>query len=373
MKKNGFKEATKKIKENYLCSMIAKATEYSVDSLNEKEMNEINSLISQLNAKTLSLVYSQFVINIMNKGISQDSAKWIEKICLKELPSSIFIPYQTSHLKQSFKDSSQTPLAFILTKASSEQASLFFSLYQDLINTIVEKTKFDTQELIYSIQEISLVDCSYTKEVIKKILLKNQSLLNDKNKKDIAIMLLNQEGAKSFNQYKNIIENKNISSTKIFEILALLDAQNIYQDKEAMSNIFFPDLLLDNCTERSRIELSINLGVKNLVSFIKLANLNEQEVKNYFFNKQKHGYNIDFESVSMSKIVQSFSTPLKDQYTYKTIELINFYNKVAKELNFNTYSVKSINTYEAFLTLFEKINLEVSLSKPQTPNKKVKI
>ena len=282
MKKNGFKEATKKIKENYLCSMIAKATEYSVDSLNEKEMNEINSLISQLNAKTLSLVYSQFVINIMNKGISQDSAKWIEKICLKELPSSIFIPYQTSHLKQSFKDSSQTPLAFILTKASSEQASLFFSLYQDLINTIVEKTKFDTQELIYSIQEISLVDCSYTKEVIKKILLKNQSLLNDKNKKDIAIMLLNQEGAKSFNQYKNIIENKNISSTKIFEILALLDAQNIYQDKEAMSNIFFPDLLLDNCTERSRIELSINLGVKNLVSFIKLANLNEQEVKNYF-------------------------------------------------------------------------------------------
>lgn len=394
-KTTSFKDATKKIKENYISSIIIKATEYSMDSLSIEEINEVEGLIAKLNNKTSNLVYSQFVGNIAKKGIQPESYKWLEKIAPQKLDDFVFViesvalsqnQFKPSKNEKSFpfplkredsveKDIAQNPFNIILKRAEKEEESLFFPMYKNFLNVMVEKTKVEPQDFISLIQGFIDVQCSYTKEVLKKLLNKHHHELSDEIKHDVALVILeNENPSMLYRQYKTIHENGiEHNSSKLIELLKIINCSHILENNKIMPQFLFPCQYQSKDNDRCYLDEKISFP--SLLKFIDLAKLTENEVKEHVFISPSQSMNEDKMKVSFKKNIENLKNTNRNISTFalnNNYLMIEIYNKIAKKFNFNKILPPLSNAVEERVALLEKINLETSIQS-NTASKKIKI
>jgi hypothetical protein len=389
-----FKDATKKIKDNYIAAIITKASEYNIDDLDKEEMNEINNLISQLNNRTQNLVYSQFILNIVKKGVKPDSYKWLEKIAPQKLDTFIFSPESSTLLQKnkstkkidsSFpfpvkpreiieKNIAENPFAVILEKTEKEEQSLFYSMYKNLLHVMIDKTPIESKEASYFIKDFIHCECSYTHEVLKKLLIKNSSNFDDEAKKDIAYVILgNQSASNIYKQYRlNQETTTNKNNSRLMELLKIINCEHMIVDKNIVAQFLFPRHYENDMNNLSYVEP--NLSTPTLIKFTELANLNENEVKQYIFDGK--GKNL-YEGKTIMTIKNSVKN-LKNKnrnivahISNSSLILIDIYNKIAKELNFHKIA-RPTQSLEELSSVLEKIQLDLSLQ-PAPLSKKIKI
>lgn len=394
MKKlSSFKEATKKIKENYQASLIVKASEFSMQELDDNDMQEIEHLINQLTPKTANLVYSQFITQISSKGVASDSDKWLEKIFSKSLPSFVFIQQSPGKAfefdkiknridfpfplkKEAFSSNlnSQNPFVLILTKTAKEEASFFFPMYKKLLHVMIEKTKLEPKDLSWCIQDILEVDGLYPKEVVKKLIIKHLPNLDDEIKEEIALTILEKEaGGNIYRQYKSILDNGiENNNSKTVELLKLLNHEALYIDSAKMSKFLFPVSLY----VQDRCMVHYPISSLTLIKFIKSVNLNEQEVKNFFFDNKRVLKDENVSSMGLKSMIKELKNPNKNLIWHdimnNSFEMLKNYNLIAKQQNFTPYSIGSPHSPEERITVLEKIVLDISLSDNKV-SKKLKI